>query len=66
MLLKYLVEHKGEIVTRKELLEKVWHLNPEIGTRTVDIFIARLRKYFESDLENPVYFKNIRSAGLYV
>ena len=63
MLLKYLVERKGEIVTRKELLENVWHLNPEVETRTVDIFIARLRKYFEPDLTNPVYFKSIRGAG---
>jgi DNA-binding response OmpR family regulator len=63
MVLKYLVEHEGEIVTRKELLENVWHLNPDIETRTVDIFIARLRKYFESDSANPVYFKSIRGAG---
>jgi DNA-binding response OmpR family regulator len=63
MVLKYLVERKGEIVTRKELLENVWHLNPEIETRTVDIFISRLRKYFESDPANPVYIKSIRSAG---
>jgi DNA-binding response OmpR family regulator len=63
MLLKYLVEHRGEIVTRKELLENVWHLNPEVETRTVDIFIARLRKYFETDPANPVYIKSIRGAG---
>jgi DNA-binding response OmpR family regulator len=63
MILKYLVERKGEIVTRKELLENVWHLNPEIETRTVDIFVSRLRKYFESDPANPVYIKSIRSAG---
>jgi len=63
VLLKYLVERKGEIVTRKELLENVWHLNPEIETRTVDIFIVRLRKYFEEDPSNPVYFKSIRGAG---
>jgi len=63
MLLKYLVERNGKIVSRKELLENVWHLNPDIETRTVDIFIARLRKYFESDPANPVYFKSIRGAG---
>jgi DNA-binding response OmpR family regulator len=63
MLLKYLVEHKEEIVTRKELLENVWHLNPKVETRTVDIFIARLRKYFEPNPSNPVYFKSIRGAG---
>jgi two-component system, OmpR family, alkaline phosphatase synthesis response regulator PhoP len=63
MVLKYLVEKKGGIVSRKELLENVWHTNPEIETRTVDIFIARLRKYFEPDPEHPVYIKSVRSAG---
>jgi len=63
MLLRYLVERKGEIVSRKELLENVWHLNPEVETRTVDIFIARLRKYFEPDPTNPIYFRSIRGAG---
>jgi two-component system, OmpR family, alkaline phosphatase synthesis response regulator PhoP len=63
MLLKYLIERKGEIVTRKELLENVWRLNPDIETRTVDIFIARLRKYFEPDPSAPVYFRSIRGAG---
>lgn len=63
MVLKYLIERKGEIVTRKELLENVWHLNPDIETRTVDIFIARLRKYFEPDPVKPVFFKSIRGIG---
>jgi DNA-binding response OmpR family regulator len=63
MVLKYIVERKGKIVTRKELLENVWHLNPEVETRTVDIFIARLRKYFEPDPANPVYIKSIRGVG---
>lgn len=63
ILLKYLIQRKGQIVSRKELLENVWHLNPEVETRTIDNFIARLRKYFEDDLQNPVYFKSIRGAG---
>lgn len=63
MVLKYLIDNKGNVVTRKELLENVWHMNPEIETRTVDNFIARLRKYFEKDPSNPVYITSIRSAG---
>jgi DNA-binding response OmpR family regulator len=63
MVLKYLIEKKGKIVSRKELLENVWHLSSEIETRTVDNFISRLRKYFEPDPENPIFFKSIRSAG---
>jgi len=63
MLLKYLIENKGKIISRKELLENVWHMSPNIETRTVDIFIARLRKYFEEDPSNPVYIKSVRGAG---
>jgi len=40
-----------------------WGYSGETTTRTVDNFIVRLRKYFENDPENPVYFKSIRSIG---
>jgi two-component system, OmpR family, alkaline phosphatase synthesis response regulator PhoP len=63
MVLKYLIDNKEKIVSRKELIERVWHMNPEIETRTVDNFIVRLRKYFEPDPSNPIYFKSIRGAG---
>ena len=63
MMLKYFVEKEGEIVTRKELLENIWHLNPDIETRTIDIFIARLRKYFEPDPSHPIYFESVRGVG---
>jgi len=63
MVLKYLIDNKGRIISRKELLEQVWQLNPEIETRTVDNFIARLRKYFEPDSKSPVYIKSVRSEG---
>ena len=63
MVLKYLIAHKGKIVSRKELLEKVWNVSSEVETRTVDIFIARLRKYFEPEPANPIYIKSIRGAG---
>lgn len=63
MVLKYLVDHMNTIVTRQELLEHVWQIHSEVETRTVDIFIARLRKYFEPDPKNPVYLKSIRSVG---
>lgn len=63
ILMKYLIENKGRIISRKELLENVWNLNPEVETRTVDIFISRLRKYFEDDPSNPVYIKSVRSSG---
>jgi DNA-binding response OmpR family regulator len=63
MVIKYLVEHKGKIVTRHELLENVWNIKSEIETRTVDNFIVRLRKYFEPNPTKPIFIKSIRSAG---
>lgn len=61
--MKYFIENKGKIITRKELLENVWKTNPEVETRTVDNFIVRLRKLFENDPSEPVYIKSIRSVG---
>jgi len=63
MVMKYLIQKKGKIVSREELLEKVWNISSEIETRTVDNFISRLRKYFEPDTKKPVYIKSIRSTG---
>ncbi|OQX95635.1 DNA-binding response regulator [candidate division KSB1 bacterium 4572_119] len=63
MVLKYLIQNKGKIVSRKELLEEVWNISSEIETRTVDNFIVRLRKYFEPDPAKPIYIKSVRSAG---
>lgn len=63
MVLKYLINNRGRVVSRKELLENVWNLNPDIETRTIDNFIARLRKYFEVDPSNPVHIKSVRGAG---
>lgn len=63
MVLKYLVENKGRIISRKELLENVWHINPEVETRTIDIFISHLRKYIEPDPNKPIHIKSVRGAG---
>ena len=63
MIMKYLIENKEKVVTRKELLENVWNMNPDIETRTIDNFIVRLRKHFEDDPSNPKYIISVRSAG---
>jgi len=63
MIMKYLIENKDKVVTRKELLENVWNMNPDIETRTVDNFIVRLRKHFEDDPSDPKYIVSVRSAG---
>jgi DNA-binding response OmpR family regulator len=63
MLLKYFIENKDRIISRKELLENVWQIHSEVETRTVDTFIARLRKLLEKDPANPDHIKSIRGAG---
>jgi DNA-binding response OmpR family regulator len=62
-LLKIFIANRGKPLSRKILLEVGWGYSGETTTRTVDNFIVRLRKYFENDPENPVYFKSIRSIG---
>ena len=63
MLLKYLIDHKGKTISRKELLVHVWNIKTEIETRTVDNFILRLRKYLEDNPEKPQYIKSVRGVG---
>ena len=63
MFLKYLIDNRGKVVSRKEILAQVWNVSSEVETRTVDNFIVRFRKYFEPDPENPIYFKSVRGVG---
>ncbi len=63
-LLRYLIAHKNQVVTREELLSEVWgYENPPSETRTVDIFMGRLRKIFEENARAPRHFLSIRGAG---
>ncbi len=63
LVLKYLMDRRGQIVSRQELLENVWNVTGDLQTRTVDIFIARLRKYFEENPAHPRFFRSIRGVG---
>lgn len=62
-LLKLFIANRGKPLTRKQLLEIGWGYTGVIATRTVDNFIVRLRKYFEDDPHQPVYFRSLRSVG---
>jgi len=63
MILKVLAEHSGEIVSREDLLERVWGYDVFPSTRTVDNFILRLRKRFEKDPANPRHFLTVWGVG---
>lgn len=63
MLLRLLIEREGEVVSREEILQKVWGYNVFPTTRTVDNFIVAFRKYFEPDPRTPRYFHSVRGVG---
>lgn len=62
-LLKYLLEHQGEAVSRAELLDKVWQVQSDTDTRAIDNFIVRLRKYIETDPAHPEVLLTVRGVG---
>ena len=62
-LLRYLVKHEGQVVSRKAILEKVWGLNEDTDTRAIDNFIVRLRKYIEDDPTKPEHVLTVRGVG---
>lgn len=62
-LLKLLVEHEGEVVSREHILQVVWGYNVYPTTRTIDNFILNFRKYFERDSRNPKHFHSVRGIG---
>jgi two-component system, OmpR family, alkaline phosphatase synthesis response regulator PhoP len=63
LLLRLLVEREGEVVSREEILQKVWGYNVFPTTRTVDNFIVGFRKYFEVDPRSPRHFHSVRGVG---
>jgi DNA-binding response OmpR family regulator len=63
MLLKLLVERRGQVVTKAEILEKVWNLNPDTETRAVDNFVMRLRRHLEEDARDPRLLETVRGVG---
>ena len=63
MLLKLLIERRGEIVSRQQILQSVWGYDVYPSTRTIDNFILAFRKYFEDDPKNPVYIHSVRGIG---
>lgn len=63
MLLKLLIERRGQVVPRAEILSSVWGYDVYPSTRTIDNFISSFRKYFEQNPKKPNYFFSVRSVG---
>ena len=62
-LLRYLVRNQGRIISRKEILERVWRVHEDTDTRAIDNFIVRLRRYIEDEPSEPRYLKTVRGVG---
>ena len=62
-LLRYLLQHAGETVSRRTLLEEVWGVRQDTDTRTVDNFVARLRRYIEAEPSHPRHLLTVRGVG---
>jgi DNA-binding response OmpR family regulator len=62
-LLRYLIQHAGKAVSRKDMLEEVWGVREDTDTRAIDNFIVRLRKYIEDDPSRPKHLLTVRGVG---
>ena len=62
-LIQLFLEREGEVVSRSEILDRVWGKDQFPTTRTIDNFILNFRKIFEEDPKNPVHFISIRGVG---
>lgn len=63
MLMKLLVERANQVVSREEILERVWGYRFTTSSRTIDNFIVRLRRYFEVDPKQPRFIHSVRGVG---
>jgi DNA-binding response OmpR family regulator len=62
-ILKYFIAHKGEVVTREALLDKIWGYEKFPTTRTIDNHILKLRKKIEGDPSHPEYILSVYGEG---
>ncbi len=62
-LLRYLIDHRGETLTRERLLQEVWGYASTPYTRTVDVHIAWLRQKLEDDSKQPRWIQTIHGLG---
>lgn len=61
-LLKFFIEHRGEVVSRDDLLDEAWG-DAIVSPRTIDPHIVHLRKKIEKDFSNPQYIISVRGVG---
>jgi two-component system alkaline phosphatase synthesis response regulator PhoP len=62
-LLRYLIEHRGETLSREKLLQEVWGYSAVPYTRTVDVHVAWLRQKLEDDPKQPQWIMTVHGLG---
>jgi len=62
-LLRYLIDHRGQVVSREALLEAVWQYQPGVSSRTIDVHVAWLRQKLEDTPQNPRHIHTVRGIG---
>lgn len=62
-LLEFLVRNSGRVLTRSQLIDRVWGSDYFGDTKTLDVHVKRLRAKIEKDPANPVYIQTIRGLG---
>ena len=62
-IIKYLIEHEGEVISREMLLDDVWGYENFPTTRTVDNYILNIRKLIEDDPSKPAHILTVHTVG---
>ena len=65
-MLKFLATQPGQVVTREDLLQKVWGYEYFGDIRTVDVTVRRIREKIERDTRNPKILITKRGIGYYI
>jgi len=62
-LLEYLVRNSGRVLTRTQLIDRVWGADYVGDTKTLDVHVKRLRAKIEEDPANPIHLLTVRGLG---
>ncbi len=62
-LIRYFIQHRGEVRSRVDILNEVWGYQPVPSTRTVDVHVARLRQKIEPNPAKPIYLLTVHNIG---
>ena len=62
-LLQLFINNNGKVISRNEILDKIWGINQYPTSRTIDNFVLTFRKLFEKDSKSPMFFHSVRGVG---